>query len=88
MRHINFFGWGPKTGLFGVGGQKVYVEKVYVLFLSPMRISDACVTFTFWETDFSTTPVLGGAALLPFSAPAVYKKSGFLGHRIFIHRWR
>ena len=29
-----------------------------------------------WETDFYTPPVLGGAALLPFSAPAVYKKSG------------
>ena len=27
----------------------------------------------FWETDFYTPPVLGGAALLPFSAPAVYK---------------
>ena len=26
-----------------------------------------------WETDFYTPPVLGGAALLPFSAPAVYK---------------
>ena len=27
----------------------------------------------FWETDFYTTPVLGSAALLRFSAPAVYK---------------
>ena len=27
----------------------------------------------YWETDFYTPPVLGGAALLPFSAPAVYK---------------
>ena len=26
-----------------------------------------------WEADFYTPPVLGGAALLPFSAPAVYK---------------
>ena len=26
-----------------------------------------------WETDFYAPPVLGGAALLPFSAPAVYK---------------
>ena len=26
-----------------------------------------------WETEFYTPPVLGGAALLPFSAPAVYK---------------
>ena len=26
-----------------------------------------------WETDFYTPPVLGCAALLPFSAPAVYK---------------
>ena len=26
-----------------------------------------------WETDFYIPPVLGGAALLPFSAPAVYK---------------
>ena len=25
------------------------------------------------ETEFYTPPVLGGAALLPFSAPAVYK---------------
>ena len=29
-----------------------------------------------WETDFYTPPVLGGAALLPFSAPAVYKNLG------------
>ena len=29
-----------------------------------------------WETDFYTPPVLGGAALLPFSAPAVYKNQG------------
>ena len=28
-----------------------------------------------WETNFYTPPVLGGAALLPFSAPAVYKTS-------------
>ena len=41
-----------------------------------------------WETDFYTPPVLGGAALLPFSAPAVYKNQGSLGRRIFIHRWR
>ena len=40
-----------------------------------------------WETDFYTPPVLGGAALLPFSVPAVYKKSWSLRHRIFIHRW-
>ena len=26
-----------------------------------------------WETDFYTPPVLGGAALWPFPAPAVYK---------------
>ena len=26
-----------------------------------------------WETDFYTPPVLGSAALLPFSAPAVYQ---------------
>ena len=32
MRHINFF-LGPKWGVLG-GGQKVYVEKVYVLFPS------------------------------------------------------
>ena len=30
----------------------------------------------FWETDFYTPPVPGGAALLPFSAPAVYKNKG------------
>ena len=29
-----------------------------------------------WETDFYTPPVLGGAALSPFSAPAVYKNQG------------
>ena len=29
-----------------------------------------------WETDFYTPPVLGGAALLLFSAPAVYKNQG------------
>ena len=29
-----------------------------------------------WETDFYTPPVLGGADLLPFSAPAVYKNQG------------
>ena len=29
-----------------------------------------------WETDFYTPPVLGGVALLPFSAPAVYKNQG------------
>ena len=34
MRHINFFSGGPKSGVLG-GGQEVYVEKVYVLFLSP-----------------------------------------------------
>ena len=28
-----------------------------------------------WDTDY-TLPVLGGAALLPFSAPAVYKNQG------------
>ena len=33
MRHIHFF-WGPEMGGFGGGGQKVYVEKVYVFFLS------------------------------------------------------
>ena len=29
-----------------------------------------------WETDFYTPPVLGGAALLDTSAPAVYKMQG------------
>ena len=33
----------------------------------------AFVMIMLWETDFYTPPVLGGAALLPFSAPAVYK---------------
>ena len=28
------------------------------------------------ETDFYTPPVLGGAPILPFSAPAVYKNLG------------
>ena len=40
-----------------------------------------------WETDFYTPPVLGGAALFDNSAAAVYKNSGSLGHRIFIHHW-
>ena len=31
--HKLFF-WGPQDGGFWVGGQKVYVEKVYVLFPS------------------------------------------------------
>ena len=39
MRHIIFSG-GPKWGVLG-GGQKVYIEKVYVLFRSPM-------VFWFW----------------------------------------
>ena len=34
MRHINFLSGGPKWGGLG-GGQKVYVEKVYVLFSVP-----------------------------------------------------
>ena len=29
-----------------------------------------------WETEFYTPPVLGGAALFDFSAPAVYKIQG------------
>ena len=33
MRHINIFSGGPKWGVSG-GGQKVYVERVSVLFLS------------------------------------------------------
>ena len=33
MRHINFFS-GGQNGVFWVGGHKVYVEKVYVLFRS------------------------------------------------------
>ena len=40
------------------------------LFLLDFR---ACNHGLKWETDFYTPPVLGGAALLPFSAPAVYK---------------
>ena len=33
-----------------------------------------CILFRdVWETDFYTPPVLGGAALLENSAPAVYK---------------
>ena len=31
------------------------------------------IQVVFWETDFYTPQVLGGAALLLFSAPAVYK---------------
>ena len=38
MRHINFFSGGPKWGVWG-GGQKVYVEKVYVLFRSPSHFA-------------------------------------------------
>ena len=36
MRHVNFFLGVPKWGILG-GGQKVYVEKVYVLFRSPIQ---------------------------------------------------
>ena len=39
------------------------------------------------ETDFDTPPVLGGAALLDTSAPAVYKIQGPYGTRSFLHRW-
>ena len=42
MRHINFFLWAQKWGILG-GGQRVDVEKVYVLFLSP---SDVAARFT------------------------------------------
>ena len=34
-RHINFFLWAQNVGGVLVGGQKVYVEKVYVLFSVP-----------------------------------------------------
>ena len=37
--------------------------------------------FRFWETDFYTPPVLGGAALFDNSAPAVYKILGPSGTR-------
>ena len=37
MRHINFF-LGVQNGGFWVGAQKVYVEKVYVLFPSPKKV--------------------------------------------------
>ena len=42
MRHINF-PVGPKKGCLG-GGQKVYVEKVYALFLSPREVVVAGVS--------------------------------------------
>ena len=35
-----------------------------------------CATACSWETDFSTPPVLGGAALFDNPAPAVYKIQG------------
>ena len=35
IRHMNIFSAGPKWGVLG-GGQKVYVDKVDVLFLSPI----------------------------------------------------
>ena len=35
IRHMNFF-LGAQNGGFWGGGQKVYVEKVYVLFPSPI----------------------------------------------------
>ena len=38
MRHINFFLGAQNRGLL-CGGQKVYVEKVYVLFLSLKQVS-------------------------------------------------
>ena len=42
MRHINFF-LGAQKGVFWVGAQKVYVEKVYVLFRSPTEYDRAKV---------------------------------------------
>ena len=45
-------------------------ELLLLLLLLPPAVSGK----NFWETDFYTPPVLGGAALLPFSAPAVQKK--------------
>ena len=42
-----------------------------------------------WETDFYTPPVLGGAALLPFSAPAVCIKIKVLrAQDSYFHHWR
>ena len=35
MRHVNFF-LGAQNGVFWVGAKKVYVERVYVLFRSPI----------------------------------------------------
>ena len=40
------FSLGVQNGAFWVGGQKVYVEKLYVLFLSPKRASDQHVCFS------------------------------------------
>ena len=40
MRRINFF-LGPKIPILG-GGQKVYVDKVYVLCLSVIHVSQEC----------------------------------------------
>ena len=41
MRHINFFSGGPHWGVLG-GGPEVYVENVYVLFLSLSCASRFC----------------------------------------------
>ena len=71
---------------FGVNGIHVMSSKRTVIFQQVIRsqITDfgLCENIVghfwlgrvlLWETDFYTPPVLGGAALLPFSAPAVYK---------------
>ena len=47
------FSGGPKSGVLG-GGKKVYVEKVYVLFRSPMEklLSQFRVKLYMWTVDF------------------------------------
>ena len=67
MRHINSF-LGAQHGVFWVGGQKVYVEKVYVLFPSPaLRFSLAVpprVSAAVLWNSASGVPLAGQQAIL------------------------
>ena len=63
MRHINFFFLGAQNGVFWGGGQKVSVEKVYVLFL---RSSKQFVFYTFAEVCL---PVAGSHLGCPMHDP-------------------
>ena len=60
-RGIHFAKITVAIALFNVSGIQIVIISVRTVFLFARK----------WETDFYTPPVLGGAALLPFSAPAV-----------------